>query len=101
MEKRRPHFILQVVLSLVSKPDAVRFTGVARRGAAELGMTVDDMLAVLASLTLSSFYISMTTYADSGQWQDVYRPDFRGKPLYLKLTIVPDEQLLVVSFKRR
>ncbi len=101
MEKLRPHYPLQELIQLASQQESVFFTTVARKGAAEVGMSVDDMLYVVASLTMSVFYKSMTSYADHTSWQDVYRPVFQGIPLYLKLTIIPEHNLLVVSFKRR
>ncbi|MBI5485060.1 MAG: type II toxin-antitoxin system MqsR family toxin [Deltaproteobacteria bacterium] len=101
MEKLRPHFPLQEIIRLASNTESVVFTTVARKGAATLGMAVDDMFTVLAALTMRDFYKSMTSYADHTSWQDVYRPLFQGTPLYLKLTIIPERNLLVVSFKRR
>ncbi|MBK5273677.1 MAG: type II toxin-antitoxin system MqsR family toxin [Desulfuromonadales bacterium] len=101
MEKLRPHFPLQEIIRLASTMESVVFTTIARQGAAALGMTVDDMFSVLTALTMGDFYKSMTSYADHTSWQDVYRPVFRGTPLYLKLTIIPERNLLIVSFKRR
>lgn len=101
MEKLRSHFSLHEIIQLASTPESVVFTAVARKGAAELGMNVEDMFLVLTTLTMRDFYKSMTSFADHTSWQDVYRPVFRGVPLYLKLTIIPECNLLVVSFKRR
>ncbi len=101
MEKLRPHYPLHVIIQLASTPESVVFTMVARKGAAALGMVVEDMFTVLTNLTVRDFYKSMTSYDDHTTWQDVYRPVFQGIPLYLKLTIIPEHNLLVVSFKRR
>jgi motility quorum-sensing regulator/GCU-specific mRNA interferase toxin len=101
MEKRRPHFPFHLVLRYASTPGAVRFTRVAYDGAVELQMTRDDMVAVLRNLKPSEFFKSMTTYGDHTIWQDVYHPHFHGIPLYLKLTLVEAENLLVISLKRR
>ena len=38
----------------------------------------------------------MTTHANSKVWQDVYRPHFRGTRLYVKLTVVAEDELLIV-----
>lgn len=43
----------------------------------------------------------MTTHADATIWQDVYRPTVNGEPMYVKLTVFTEDNLLVVSFKRR
>jgi motility quorum-sensing regulator/GCU-specific mRNA interferase toxin len=101
IEKLRPHFLLQLVLHCASIPDAVLFTRVAYDRATELKMSRKDMLSVNQTLTMSDFYKSMTTYNDHQIWQDVYRPVHCGIPLYVKLTLVTSENLLVVSFKRR
>jgi len=101
MEKLRPHYPLIEIIQITSIPESVVFTTVARQGAADLGMTIADMLSVLTTLTMRDFYKSMTSYSDQTSWQDVYRPLFQGTPLYLKLTTIPEHNLLVVSFKRR
>lgn len=64
-------------------------------------MSRNDMLSVIRNLTITDFYKSMTTYGNHQAWQDVYRPTYRGITLYLKLTLIESENLLVVSFKRR
>ncbi len=70
MEKRTPHCKLVIVKALVSA-GKYRTTQTARAGAIELGFDLDDMLAVVKSLTSADFYKSMTTHADHSIWQDV------------------------------
>ena len=96
MEKRTPHCKLSVVHALV-KAGKVRATHAARKGAATLGFTLSDMLAVILALTPADFYKSMTTHADHTIWQDVYRPRTAAGDVYLKLTVLDD--VLIVSFK--
>jgi len=96
MEKRTPHCKLVIVKVLVSA-GRYRTTQAARAGAVELGFDLDDMLAVVKSLTSADFYKSMTTHADHSIWQDVYRPNTRAGDVYLKLTVIDD--VLIVSFK--
>jgi motility quorum-sensing regulator/GCU-specific mRNA interferase toxin len=96
MEKLRPHYPLYQIIQLASILESVVFTTVARRGAADIGMSVADMFSVLITLTMRDFYKSMTSYTDHTSWQDVYRPVFQGIPLYLKITIIPEHNLLVV-----
>ena len=48
-------------------------------------------------LTPADFHKSMTTHADHGVWQDVYRPTTTAGEVYLKLTVIDD--VLIVSFK--
>jgi motility quorum-sensing regulator/GCU-specific mRNA interferase toxin len=101
MEKLRPHYPLHEIIQLASIPESVVFSTVSRRGAADIRMSIADIFSVLITLTMRDFYKSMTSYTDHTSWQDVYRPVFQGTPLYLKITIIPEYNLLVVSFKRR
>jgi motility quorum-sensing regulator / GCU-specific mRNA interferase toxin len=96
MEKRTPHCKLVVVKAMV-EAGMVRTTYSAEFGAAQMGLGVSDMLAVVLALMPSDFYKSMTTHADHTVWQDVYRPSSQVGDVYLKLTVIDD--LLIVSFK--
>lgn len=96
MEKRTPHCGLSKVKALVGA-GRVRITRAARLGASELGLSPDDMMAVVMALRSTDFYKSMTTYADHAIWQDVYRPQTEVGDVYLKLTVIDD--VLIVSFK--
>jgi motility quorum-sensing regulator/GCU-specific mRNA interferase toxin len=96
MEKRSPHYPLANVKILVDAGE-VSATFSALTGAAELGFDFDGMLQVLATLSPTDFYKSMTTYADHTIWQDVYRPMTEAGAVYLKITVV--DGVLIVSFK--
>ena len=65
-----------------------------------MGLTSREMLAVITALTRRNFYKSMTTYADSHIWQDVYyAPTPVDKEAYIKITmrgVAP-----VIQFKER
>ena len=98
MEKDTPHCRLAVVKEMV-KAGQVRTTKAAREGGVALGFDFDAMLAVLAALTKSDFYKSMTSHADHRVWQDAYRPTTQTGEVYLKLTVIDD--VLIVSFKER
>jgi len=96
MEKRTSHFKLYTVKALVQS-GRVNTTGTALAGAAVLGLNLDEMLAVVMSLTPNDFYKSMTTHANHTVWQDVYRPMTHIGAVYLKLTV--QEDVLIISFK--
>lgn len=99
MEKRTPHCKLTVVKALVEAAK-VRTTSSAVIGAAQMGLGVQDMLAVVMALSPTDFYKSMTTQADHHVWQDVYHAKTaKFGEVYLKLTVIDD--LLIVSFKER
>jgi len=79
------------------KAGKVRTTYSAEVGAAQMGLGVSDMLAIVLALEPADFYKSMTTNADHKVWQDVYRPSTQAGDVYLKLTVIDD--VLIVSFK--
>jgi motility quorum-sensing regulator/GCU-specific mRNA interferase toxin len=96
VEKYTPHCKLAVVHALVAA-NKVRATRTAVQGAATLGMSFGDVLAVVGSLSMADFRKSMTTHSDHTIWQDVYTPTTAAGDVYLKLTVIDD--VLVVSFK--
>lgn len=96
MEKKRPHYALSTVRTLIEQGNA-RTTAVAARDAANLGFDFRGVLEIVAALKTADFYKSMTTYNDHRVWQDVYRPLTEAGRVYLKLTVIAD--LLIVSFK--
>ena len=96
MEKRTPHCKLAVVKSLVAA-GKVRATVSVLAGGAALGFGFEEIVAIVAALTLRDFYKSMTTHADHRIWQDVYRPKTAAGEVYVKLTVIDD--VLIVPFK--
>jgi motility quorum-sensing regulator / GCU-specific mRNA interferase toxin len=65
-----------------------------------MGLTSDDMLTVIASLSRHDFYKSMTTYADHKMWQDVYHADTPvGREAYIKITM--RDAAPVIQFKEK
>ena len=76
-------------------------TGSASRTMFSLGFDEDDVVQVIQALTPSDFFKSMEPN-DSGfiNWQDVYRPYYKGIQLYVKFQLGPRGQV-VVSFKER
>jgi motility quorum-sensing regulator / GCU-specific mRNA interferase toxin len=71
-DKRTPTYDLSAIKESIKSFNARNITGVALRGAAELGMTRDDILSIIQTIQPSQFYKSMTSYADQAVWQDVY-----------------------------
>src|SRR5271157_4186695 len=88
MEKRTPHYDLPRVQADVARLGAAAFTKTALDGGRAMGLTSAEMLAVIAALTRRDFYKSMTTYADSQVWQDVYHAMTPvRKDAYIKITL--------------
>jgi motility quorum-sensing regulator/GCU-specific mRNA interferase toxin len=64
MEKSSPHYALSdILVQMQSVPD-MNLTVSARSGIRAAGMSQDDALVVVKSLTRRNFYKSMTTHAD-------------------------------------
>ena len=100
MEKRAPHYRLQEVLAIVSAHGLGVFTATAAFNAAATGLSEDQVIAVVMSITRAMFYKSMTTTNDSKKWQDVYHvPCPNGKTAYIKLTL--QEGMVVIQFKEK
>lgn len=100
MEKRTPHYDLSVVQAAVARLGAAAFTKTALDGGRDMGLTTAEMLAVIAGLSRSDFYKSMTTFADHRIWQDVYHADTPvGKAVYIKVTM--RDHAPVIQFKEK
>lgn len=88
MEKRTPHYDLIAIQAAVVRLGAAAFTKTALDGGRTMGLTMSEMLAVIASLTRRDFYKSMTTFADHRVWQDVYHATTPvRKDAYIKITL--------------
>ena len=100
MEKSRPHYPLQAMQASIAAAGLGAFTATALNGGFAMGLTVQDMLAVVASLSRGQFYKSMTTHSDHRVWQDVYHTQCpNGLVAYIKLTQVADR--IVIQFKEK
>jgi motility quorum-sensing regulator/GCU-specific mRNA interferase toxin len=99
VEKKKPHYPLKLVKRLIADETRDPFTQSAKNGAAEMGLEAGELRGIVAGLAMRDFYKSMTTHDSSRVWQDVYRPVTRRGAAYVKVTINPAENLIVVSFK--
>lgn len=98
MEKRTAHYDLLAVMAVVRERRAAAFTKTALDGGRLMGLTVAEMVEVVCGLTPRCLYKSMTTYADSRVWQDVYHADTPVGKAYVKLTLRADGAP-VIQFK--
>jgi motility quorum-sensing regulator/GCU-specific mRNA interferase toxin len=102
LEKRKPHYGLEVVQRDVFRLQDAAFTRSAFIDGRELGLSVQQMVTVVTGMSRSDFYKSMTTHLDHRQWQDVYHPRLpNGLELYVKVTYRSGEGPPVISFKER
>jgi len=100
MEKRRPHYDLSKIQSVVADPDSRPFTVTALRGGLALGLLEPEMREVVLALNRRDFFKSMTTYTDSKEWQDVYYGKMpAGVAVYIKITYFSDDRPPIIQFK--
>jgi motility quorum-sensing regulator/GCU-specific mRNA interferase toxin len=88
------------VQSAIRLRGADAFTGTALIGAQAMGLEVDQAIEVVCSIGRSDFYKSMTTYASSQIWQDVYYPETPAGIAYVKVTLRQDGSI-VIQFKEK
>jgi motility quorum-sensing regulator/GCU-specific mRNA interferase toxin len=72
MEKRTPTYDLAGFRAEFSSVRALRMTRTAQNATMQLGMTLQDVVQVVQSMTRGHFYKSMTSHGDHRVWQDVY-----------------------------
>lgn len=100
MDKLRPHYDLEAMKVTVARLGAAAFTKTALDGGRAMGLTLSEMMAVIADLKRSDFYKSMTTFHDHTVWQDVYHAVTPvAKTAYIKLTM--RDGAPVIQFKEK
>ena len=102
MSGSAPKYDLARVLALVAA-GSYRITGAAARGAGDLGFDEIDIVECVGALLAADFYKRMEALKRPGFWQDVYRTEHGGIPLYVKVQLEglnPDELVVVIQFKR-
>lgn len=71
----------------------------AANGSEDLGVDEQTVVDVIATLTVRDFDKSMPSDVSPAIWQDVYKPAFEGRELYVKFTLDTQGELLLISFK--
>ncbi len=101
MEKKRPHYSLLDIQHVVEMRGASAFTATALRGAAVLGLSNVQAIAVVLELKQKNLYKSMTTHLDHTIWQDVYHATLEsGLVAYIKVTL-RENGTVVIQFKEK
>jgi len=100
MEKRTPTYDLTGFRNEFSSVRALRMTRTAQDATMQLGMTLQDVVQVVQSMTRSHFFKSMTSHGDHRVWQDVYHVPWESVVLYVKLTM-DDQGRLILSMKEK
>ena len=99
MEKRRAHYPLAAIKAAFADPAKLNRSFVSKQGADALGLHDLAVVAVIQGLAATDFDKSMTSYADSKVWQDVYRTRAAPVALYVKFTLDTEGAFLLLSFK--
>lgn len=100
-EKRKPTYDLDAFKATFAAVDRLAVTGTALRTAAALGFGRAEIVSTIQTMQRNHFYKSMTTYADSRLWQDVYHVPSPAGVLYVKFTADAITEFLLLSFKER
>ncbi len=101
MEKRRPTYDLEAIKAVFGAVDQLAMTSSALRDATALGFDRAGVVETIGGIERRMFYKSMTTFADSRVWQDVYHVPARGLMLYVKFQADIVTEFTVMSFKEK
>lgn len=94
-----PWYDLDIFKGLICEGQ-YRITSSALQGALLLGHDSQDICeCLLEYLNQTHFYKSMPAERVPGLWQDVYKINYQGFPLYLKLQIGATGLAVIISFK--
>jgi motility quorum-sensing regulator / GCU-specific mRNA interferase toxin len=100
-EKRKPTYDLDAFKATFSTVEKLAVTGTALRGAASLGFGRAEIVSTIQTMQRGHFFKSMTAYADSRLWQDVYHVPSTAGMLYVKFTADAITEFLLLSFKEK
>ena len=100
MEKKKPHYALDTIRATFVSVQALRITKTSTQCAEALGLELKHIVSIIQGMTREQFYKSMTSYASSAIWQDVYHVPHGTIVLYVKFT-TDAEGYLVIGFKDR
>ena len=100
-DKRKPTYDLDAFKATFATVDKLAVTGTALRTAAALGFGGKEIVYTIQTMQRGHFYKSMTAYADSRLWQDVYHVPSAVGVLYVKFTADAITEFLLLSFKEK
>jgi motility quorum-sensing regulator/GCU-specific mRNA interferase toxin len=100
-EKRKPTYDLDAFKATFATVEKLAVTGSALRSAALLGYGRVEIVSTIQTMQRGHFYKSMTAYADSRLWQDVYHVPSPVGILYVKFTADTITEFLLLSFKEK
>ena len=100
-EKRKPTYDVDAFKATFVSAERLAVTGSALRSAASIGCGRAEIVNTIQTMQRGHFYKSMTAYADSRLWQDVYHVPSPAGTLYVKFTADAITEFLLLSFKEK
>ena len=100
-EKKKPTYDLDAFKATFATVERLAVTGIALRSAAALGFGRAEIVSTIQTMQRAHFFKSMTAYADSRLWQDVYHVPSQAGTLYVKFTADAITEFLLLSFKEK
>ena len=98
-EKRKPTYNLEAIKAKFGNVENLNLTGTALKTAFELGFDRQAIVDTIQKIERVHFNKSMTSYANSRVWQDVYNVPHEETSLYVKFTSDAVTEFKLLSFK--
>jgi hypothetical protein len=96
-EKRKPTYLLKDVKRLINKNKIICLKTVTET-TNTMCLTISQAHEEILNLENKNFYKSIPDNCNPKVWQDVYKKEIKGFPVYIKFKIV-DDMFLLMSFK--
>jgi hypothetical protein len=78
----------------------IRITNSAEQGAEMLYLPEGDIIECICQLSDDDYEQTLESTQFPGTFQDVYKPRYLGRAIYLKLRLIGDHHVLLISFKQ-
>lgn len=95
----QPHYDLALIQARAVDPAMRSISTTAYVDAQTIGIDEGGVWRCVQSLTPNDFYKKMPAKKMPGLWQDVYKPRYSGHSLYVKVQVLKDGTVRVISFK--
>ena len=94
-----PKFSLDRIQQLAAA-GRIRITDAAEQGAELLHLLGDDIIECICQLSDDDYEQTLESTKVPGTFQDVYKPRYLGYAIYLKLRLIGDHDVVLISFKQ-
>lgn len=94
-----PKYSLERIQQLAAT-GRVRITDSAEQGAELLHLEQSDIIECICQLSDGDYEQTLESTRVPGTFQDVYKPRYMGRAIYLKLRLIGDHDVMLISFKQ-